>query len=135
MHSKQEILEALIVNMNHVIEDELMTAALKCETDPKLKTKLTLEDLKRYAKTGQRNHDGKAVTDYYWRETLILSVYEPIYNKNGTRMMFAVKRHLNGGQTVFPEVSYVPPPKPKAPEVVGGGDFERLEKLDEEVIH
>lgn len=119
-HKAEEIVEAMMVNMNGIIEDELLMAALKLE--PPLSS-LTKDDLKRYAKTRERLAEGKMVVDYIWRERLVLTVMEPSVHPSGKAMVFAVKRHLEDGRVVTPKLIYTPPPPPEptAEEVAEAG--------------
>lgn len=119
-HKADEIVEAMMVNMNGIIEDELLMAALKLEPPA---SNLNKDDLKRYAKTRQRLSDGKMMVDYLWRERLVLTVMEPQVHPSGKAMVFAIKRHLENGRVVTPKLIYTPPPPPEptAEEIVEAG--------------
>lgn len=114
-----------MINMNGIIEDELLMAALKLE--PPLSS-LTKDDLKRHAKTKQRLAEGKMVVDYIWRERLVLTVMEPSVHPSGKAMVFAVKRHLENGKVVTPKLICTPPPPPAptAEELVEGRNVKTL---------
>ncbi|MCG8381830.1 MAG: hypothetical protein MJA28_06380 [Gammaproteobacteria bacterium] len=107
-HTPEEILESLIVNMNGIIEDELMMGALKLEPPP-AKT-LTLDDLKKHAKTQVRQYEGRMVTDYFWREQRVITIYEPDIHSSGKGLVFAIKRWHDNGVMVTPKLFYRPPP-------------------------
>lgn len=118
-HKPEEIIEALLEEMNGIIEDEILMAALKLEPQG---SKLEREDVKRYCRTGQRTHNGKAVADYYWREHCILTIYEPDIHPSGRGIVFAFRRRLENDRLLQPKLFYrdpdkLPiPPEPK-PEV------------------
>lgn len=113
-HKPEEIFESLMVNMNGIIEDELLMAALKLEPPA---SRLNKDGLKLHAKQKTRIHEGKMVVDYIWRERLVLTVMEPAVHPSGKAMVFAVKRHLEEGRVVTPNLIYRPPAPPQAPEL------------------
>lgn len=129
-HKQEEIVEAMMVNMNGIIEDELLMAALKLEPPA---SNLNKEDLKRYAKTRQRLSDGKMMVDYLWRERLVLTVVEPQVHHSGRAMVFAIKRHLDNGRVVTPKLIYTPPPPP--PEPTAEEIAEAAGRMNEKTLH
>lgn len=109
-HKPAEIIEALMAEMNGIIEDELLMAALKLEPPPA--AKIDRDDLKRYAKTRTFEQDGKLMVEYIWRERPVITVMEPMVHPSGRMLVFAIKRHLEDGKIVTPKLRYDPPPIP-----------------------